>query len=254
MENTKTLSGLGATNIMSYTILGENENVQMIKPCTVLLTPRSELEYSQVIIEKAARKSHRSDHRFGKDSGFVKRVAIKFGHESILEHRTATFNFIINRAASHQLVRHRIAAYTQSSQRFINYSKDSMLICVPEPDFVQVPKAFELLIRDVGVCYDRYKDYIIWGFPPETARDILPNCTMTEVVSTFNLRTWRHLFKERALNPKAQTMIRGIMQHALAALAESLPTLFEDQLEILLDVENLDVRSHVDFWEENMEE
>jgi len=67
--------------------------------------------------------------------------------------------------------------------------------------------------------------------PPEDARFLLPNACKTEIVTTFNIRQWRHVFRDRALNPRAQWEIRGIMRGILDAFAERMPALFDDLLE-----------------------
>jgi thymidylate synthase (FAD) len=63
---------------------------------------------------------------------------------------------------------------------------------------------------------------------------VLPNATKTEVVTTFNLRQWRHVFQERALNPAAQWQIREIMQSLLTEFKIHLPAVFEDQFQYLI--------------------
>jgi thymidylate synthase (FAD) len=76
--------------------------------------------------------------------------------------------------------------------------------------------------------YREYKQELKEGSPPEDARYVLPNATKTGLATTFNLRQWRHVFKERALNRHAQWEIRGIFSAILADLVERLPAVFGD--------------------------
>ena len=68
---------------------------------------------------------------------------------------------------------------------------------------------------------------------PENARSVLPNATKTEIITTYNLAQWRHVFEERALNKKAQKEIKIIMQNILIEFSKILPDFFKDQMEIL---------------------
>ena len=165
---------------------------------------------------------------------------------------------------SHQLVRHRISAISQESQRYCDYGKVPALRIVVPPSMAMVtPGTYERdghevwrytkpdglessLLADMlrgtdeqftalaylNICADAYGTYL-WlrgngGMKPEDARLVLPGATKTEVVTTFNLRMWRHVFKERALNPKAQWQIKKIMREALKVMAMELPIIFGD--------------------------
>src|SRR5574340_239917 len=187
------------------------------------------------------------------------RMLRKSGDESVLEHACATVQIIGSRSMSHQLVRHRIGtSFSQESQRYCNYGRlGFQVICPPKiglpPDTyyydLQWPSIFWLdaeLTAAVNINvlqhhwlqkrvqeYQEYISYVEDGIPPEDARECLPNATKTEIVTTCNLRQWRHIFAERALNPKAQWQIRGIMQGILREFASRLPCVFEDQLEQL---------------------
>lgn len=195
----------------------------------------------------------------GSAGRFIRNL-VKRGHESVLEHSVITALIICSRACSHQLVRHRIAAYSQESQRFCDYGKLGLrVICPPSIGIEPGSYMFEQIMEDKygaiwqrnpgGDCWDAcqnldyqqqdwltavdiaYEAYLTQRdnrVPPEDARFVLPNACKTSVVSTFNLRMWRHIFQERALNRHAQWEIRGIFGGILDRFVEELPMVFED--------------------------
>lgn len=98
--------------------------IRIVEPDMELITPEDWLPGMARIIEYAGRKSHRSEGRISEDSAgpFIQKIAFKKGHESIIEHGFITVDARMSRTASHQWVRHRIAQYTQESQRFCSYA------------------------------------------------------------------------------------------------------------------------------------
>ena len=203
-------------------------NIQIVKPgFEILSTFKGLLER----IELAGRTCYKSEHRITQDSAdkFV-RMLCKNGHESVLEHASVTVKIIGSRDMSHQLVRHRLGSYSQTSQRFVAYKNGIEFIC---PESIGVPRGtyyigsgesgykfyqdaektkewvfFGVLthrwMQGRASDYSEYLSYLEHKVKPEDARSVLPNATKTEVVTTFNLRQWRHVFRERALNPTAQ--------------------------------------------------
>ncbi len=152
----------------------------------------------------------------------VRRV-LSMGHESVLEHATFTFGVEgISRAASHQLVRHRIASYSQQSQRYVS------------ADFGYVAPATVARGRTLGK-YERhmrqsaalYREMLEAGVPAEDARFVLPNATETKILVTMNARELRHFFALRACR-RAQWEIRGLALAMLGLAKEKAPLLFED--------------------------
>ena len=184
------------------------------------------------------------------------RLLTKAGHESVLEHASVTVRFTCSRAVSHQLIRHRIGAYSQESQRYVDYEKKGHIAFIM-PDGLPLTEGYyrwddgqrggfegeyrigqslsQLLMEveappNMVACrlvkdelQDQHKEWIRamqqaehsyltlreMNVKPEEARDVLPNATKTEIVATFNLRQWRHVFRERALNPAAQKDIKA---------------------------------------------
>ena len=204
-------------------------NWTIVEPGFELLTPIPWLIEYPELLEYFGRTCYKSENQITTHSakGFVKRL-IKSGHLSVLEHLSITVKITGDRSMSHQLVRHRIAAYSQESQRYCNYSKKGFQIIRPITVADDADKT-DIWLDAVGEALVRYEELIDSGVPPEDARSVLPNAIKTEVVTTFNLRQWRHVFEHRALNPKAQWQIRQIMQDILRMFVEYLPCIFEDQ-------------------------
>lgn len=224
--------------------------IEVIKPSWEILTNTEGLVQH---IERCGRTCYRSEDRITDTSAerFVRTIC-RNNHESVLEHASITVRIICDRACSHQLVRHRIASYSQESQRYCDYSKRGLQVICPPSIGIPVGvyeygydtlhgKWGEKVSRIQGDwlstvlgCYSTYKSLREAKIPPEDARSVLPNATKTEVVTTFNLRQWRHVFVERALNSAAQWQIREIMQSLLVEFRNRLPAIFEDQYEQLI--------------------
>ena len=214
-----------------------------------LITPPGVVRGLAQLCETAGRTCYKSEEKIAAGSAdqFL-RGLIKSGHASVIEHGSITVKIICDRSTSHQLVRHRIAAYSQESQRYCDYSGTGLKVIAPpqiglEPGVYSIgergtwlgPSAIyhiELAPNWLTSIHHSYGCYLHLrqaGIPPQDARSVLPNATKTEVVTTFNLRQWRHVFEHRALNPRAQYQIRSITQGILAELAGLLPAIFEDQ-------------------------
>lgn len=203
--------------------------IEIIKPGVELLTPVSELRNTAHILEKCGRTCYKSEKKLGVDSEKFIRGIVKRGHESVIEHRTVSMRYVCDRACSHQLVRHRLAALSQESQRYCNYSKDDKLIVIIPPSIHD----WHTWISERENNFKEYKHWLSNGIKPEDARSCLPNACKTEVVATYNMRMWRHVISERGLNNHAQWQIKSLFQKALTILNRYLPYLFSDQMEIL---------------------
>ncbi|MGC8943271.1 MAG: FAD-dependent thymidylate synthase [Caldisericia bacterium] len=178
------------------------------------------------VIEKAGRISHQSFDKETPDSHikFI-RMLIKLGHISVLEHAVASFKISgVSRSLTHQLVRHRIASYTQKSQRYVDESTFDYVI----PDTIKKNEVALNLYKDfMNSCKETYKKLKELGIPKEDARFILPNATKTEIVLTANLREFRHMISLRG-SKEAQWEIRRLFIEILKILKEKAPTVFED--------------------------
>jgi thymidylate synthase (FAD) len=171
-------------------------------------------------------------------------MIIKRGHESVLEHHGFSVRFICDRGISHELVRHRIASFSQESTRYVGY-KDAAEFIIPswmdlEPvefdaeDSIFICELWEgksqADIWWMGSMIDaaiKYSCLLKENWRPEQARSILPNSLKTEIVMTANLREWRHFFKLRT-SDAAHPDMRAITRPLLEGVKKTIPVVFED--------------------------
>ena len=175
-------------------------------------------------IERIGRVCYKSEHRITSSSAapFVRSI-IERGHESVLEHITITVRFVTDRAIANELVRHRIAAYSQESTRYCNY-KDKIEFIYP---WNVSDKQLQLIMEACACAATTYQALIADGATPEVARDVLPLCTKTELIATYNLREWRHILRlrtDKAAHPK----MRELMQTLLQFFQGLVPIIFDD--------------------------
>jgi thymidylate synthase (FAD) len=174
--------------------------MRVVEQCVIPLYMRNYKDALH-LIEEAGRTCYKSEDAITSESSvaFVK-MLIKAKHFSVLEHVSITVKLITNRGVSHELVRHRIASYSQESTRYCNYSKDKFK---NELSFIY-PNALHFDADQkriwIRACENAERDYLELlelGATPQAARDVLPNALKTEVVITANLREWRQIFEQR---------------------------------------------------------
>lgn len=160
----------------------------------------------------------------GKIQSLLSRV-ISSGHHSVLEH--ASFTFALegaSRACTHQLVRHRIASYSQQSQRHVRVGEQDFVI----PPSVRSNPAFrEVFQGALELSFEAYRKLLESGVPVEDARYILPQASASRIVFTMNARELWHFFELRCCE-KAQWEIRAIAFLALKKVQEICPNLFRN--------------------------
>lgn len=183
------------------------------------------------LIELAGRTCYKSEEKITESSAFdFVQMVLKRGHESVIEHSIMTVRFVCDRGVSHELVRHRLAAYSQESTRYCNYSKNKFgsYITVIHPMTI-LPDTDEWWLWQTAMenAEDSYFKMIRAGVRPEIARGVLPNDLKTEVVMTANFREWRHVFKLRC-SSAAHPHIRALMKGLLIEAASAVPVIFED--------------------------
>ncbi len=183
------------------------------------------------LIELAGRTCYKSEDKITLDSasGFVNRI-MKSGHHSVIEHMNITVRFICDRGVTHELVRHRLAAYSQESTRYANYSKDKFgnEITVIKPLFFEEgTQVYETWKTAMETTEKHYLALLEAGAKAEEARSVLPNSLKTEIVMTCNVREWRHVIALRSARA-AHPQIRQIMRPLLKEFKETIPTLFDD--------------------------
>lgn len=189
-------------------------------------------------IEYAARLSHRSEDLMKEDSylRFIKAVVVDHGDWSVTEHASASVEYVGTRDFTHQLVRHRLFGYTQESQRFVNYNKKFGLSFI-KPEGLDEESEVEFLIY-LHKAEAAYKYLIDHGCKPEEARSILPNCTVSKIMQTGNLRNFRHLFLMRTTR-ETQKGTRDIIIPLLEEFQKNIPILYDDIIPMARQVDNL---------------
>jgi thymidylate synthase (FAD) len=155
----------------------------------------------------------------------IKRVA-GYGHGSVIEHASFTFSVEgVSRAMTHQLVRHRIASYTQQSQRYVRY--DTLRNYVIPPSIAEnagARKEFDKALKKIS---ETYQNLLQMGIPKEDARFILPNAAKTNIMVTMNARELRHFFNVRCC-ARAQWEMREAATEMLRQVKKATPALFEN--------------------------
>jgi len=216
----------------------------------LLIHPYAEMFYFQpqamIAIERAGRVCYqstgRSDLNEISSSNFVKRL-ISRGHLSVLEHASATVRFVVDRGVSHEIVRHRIASYSQESTRYCKYN-DHVTFAIPSwaseikagiytldsvkyADTLPIDQAtwfFAMLSAEAN-----YSQLINYNISPQNARSVLPNSLKTELIMTANMREWRHFFQLRT-STAAHPDMRTVADQALRAMHSRAPEIFDDLL------------------------
>jgi thymidylate synthase (FAD) len=182
-------------------------------------------------IEKAGRVCYKSENKITSNSAkeFIQKI-LHSGHESVIEHEKISVKIICDRGVSHEIVRHRIASYSQESTRYCNYSKDKFgnELTLIRPFFWNKDlEKYNIWQETMQTIENNYNKLISMGAQPEEARSILPNSLKTEIVVTMNLREWRHFFKLRTAE-KAHPQMREITIPMLKRFKEEVPIVFDD--------------------------
>ena len=157
-----------------------------------------------------------------KVESFIKKLT-DLGHQSPLEHCTFTFGIEgVSRALSHQLVRHRIASYSQKSQRYVNEGGFEYVT----PPSIAEDEGIAFWYKEYMKAADSYyRELVDAGIPAEDARFVLPNACETKIVVTMNIRSLLHFFEERCCH-RAQWEIRAMANEMLDICKKVAPTLF----------------------------
>lgn len=194
------------------------------------------------VIELAGRTCYKSEDKITDDSAeaFVAKIR-SINHESVLEHGSITVRFVVDRGVSHELVRHRMASFSQESTRYCNYGKDKfgneITVIDPRPAFASwqdekfgnkaILPTFRTWYMTCEGAERAYFEMLKNGATPQEARSVLPNSLKTEVVMTANPREWRHVFKLRCADA-AHPQIREVMLPLRAQFIAQWPALFGD--------------------------
>lgn len=191
--------------------------MRFVSPSVKLLhsTPDPEL-----IIERAGRVCYKSESRITETShvAFIRNLIAR-GHESVLEHASAGFLITADRGITHELVRHRLASFSQASTRYCRF-KDEIEVVKPSTldEGGAAYDAWETSCLRAETCYNTMLSF---GEKPEIARSVLPTCLASEICMTANFREWRHFLSLR-LAPAAHPDMRvvaGLVRDELMKLA-----------------------------------
>lgn len=168
------------------------------------------------LIEQAGRTCYKSEDRITPDSSkaFIDKLT-KLQHLSVLEHSCASIRIITDRGISHEIVRHRIASYSQESTRYVNYTNEKhgagdIQFILPEG---LTPVQEHMFLQKYEADQKFYNAVIEAGCTPQQARDGLPNGLKTELVMTCNFREWMHFLTLRtapAAHPKMRTLAKKV--------------------------------------------
>ena len=217
--------------------------MKFIYPKCIIMTTLNEQKLLK-ISEKAGRVCYKSEDKITNRSykKFITQ-AIELEHHSIIEHSYISVKFVMDRGISHELVRHRLCNFSQESTRYCRYNNELTFIIpewtqnIKEGSYINstdvynklslncCEKEFVSLLEDIEDMYKILLDEYEWS--AQKARAILPNCLKTEIVSTANLREWRHILSLRT-SPGSHPQIKEVMYPLLEEFNKHIPTIFED--------------------------
>lgn len=206
-----------------------------VKPSFEILTPISDGGETELRnIESIARVCYKSEPKsdsFEDTKKFIGSL-VKRGHLAMLEHSTLAVKFTTDRCVTHEIVRHRMAAFAQESTRWCNYAKDKFgaEITLIEPDFSKAKDPysakvhFDMVVKTAEHCYL----YLVneQGLTPQIARRVLPHCLKAEIVVTANYREWMHILELRTA-PDCDPEMRELMSALLKTLRQRIPVIFD---------------------------
>lgn len=179
-------------------------------------------------IESCGRECYQSKDRMDATSYYkFIRDLVRRGHESVLEHGTVSALIVCDRGVSHELVRHRIASYSQESTRYCNYSKDKSIAFVVPKGIQENVARYKIWLGACKFSEQMYMELIDMGCPPQDARSVLAHSLKTSVSTTMNMRSWRNFFKQR-LAKNAHPDMRDVAEMGFKAMYKNFKPIFYD--------------------------
>lgn len=212
--------------------------MEIVEPSFEILDKDKRGEEILKKLELCGRVSYKSEARIqdGSDRRFIEMLKSK-GDWSVLEHESISVRIICDRGVTHELVRHRLASYTQESTRFCNYKKNGHIQVIQPPfrPYLSHQLKSEHTIQEayndwavaILACERAYMSLLAAGLNPGLARSVLPNSLKTEIIITTNLRAWHHIFRQRTSN-SAHPQMREIMLPLLEEFKKLIPILYND--------------------------
>ena len=208
-----------------------------IVPASIEIISTEPYEEMLKRVERAGRVCYKSEGSI-KDGSAERFIAgiLKRGHESVIEHEDITVRMVCDRGVTHEIVRHRIASYSQESTRYCNYSGDKFGNEITVIDIAggfsydlnneTDLQKYEAWMRAMENAEKSYFELIELGATPQEARSVLPNSLKTEIVVTMNLRSWRNFFRLRC-DSHAHPQMREVANIALDLVKKRLPIFFD---------------------------
>ena len=211
--------------------------MQVIKPSIEIIDME---DYEKIVkkIERIGRVCYKSEGKITEDSAekFIKGLLTR-QHESVIEHENVTVRFVCDRGVTHEIVRHRIASYSQESTRYCNYSGDKFDNQITVIDLAsgfqydlskENDKAkYEVWTKAMENAEQSYFRMLELGATPQEARSVLPNSLKTEIVVTMNLRSWRNFFRLR-VDSQAHPQMREVETMIYEEFQNRLPVFVAD--------------------------
>lgn len=213
--------------------------MKLVKPGFIIETPIENMGMSMLKrIEKAGRTCYKSEDKITEDSAikFIQSI-IKNGHHSVIEHESVSVRIICDRGVTHEIVRHRLASYSQESTRYCDYGNGHVTFVIPP--WVDISQGeYTEMFDPLGKAENYWYNQMLWservykamrkdGWSPQQARSVLPNSLKTEIVMTANLREWRHFFTLRT-STKAHPQMREVAIPLLNAFKNFIPVVFDN--------------------------
>ena len=243
--------------------------MKIVKPYAKIMEPELLVGGLQRV-EYAARISHRSEDETSTNTErFIRAVVLQHGDWSVVEHVSASVEFLVDRGITHEIIRHRIASYTQESTRFVNYAKrmpPTFIYPKPSAECIRCLAGEEVVAADtyqrgydetfihksdgkpcncdqtwlvaIAGAEDAYKELLEDGWRPQEARSVFPNALSSKIIVTMNLRTWRHFFLMRT-SKEAHPQMRQVTIPLLAEFQRLVPVLYEDIVPGSRQVDNI---------------
>lgn len=211
--------------------------MQVIKPSIEIIDME---DYEKIVkkIERIGRVCYKSEGKITEDSAekFIRGLLTR-QHESVIEHENVTVRFVCDRGVTHEIVRHRIASYSQESTRYCNYSGDKFNSQITVIDLAsgfqydlskENDKAkYEVWTKAMENAEQAYFRMLELGATPQEARSVLPNSLKTEIVVTMNLRSWRNFFRLR-VDSHAHPQMREVATMLYEEFQKRLPVFVAD--------------------------
>ena len=232
---------MGIGDFYAELVLLEEMDMKIVEPYGKMLSqfrgpgfadrgPFTNLEGVSLLrnVEYAARVSHASEDKMTEDSWqrFLRSVILQHGDWSVAEHEKVTCEFLVDRGITHEIVRHRLASYTQESTRFINYAKKGGEARFIKPEF-DSPACEKAWTMQIEYAERTYMNLVGNSVKPQIARSVFPNALASKLVMTMNLRAWRHFFVMRT-SAQAHPQMRQVTEPLLAEFQRCIPILYED--------------------------